>query len=125
MASHSHGKNLFSLKTKTKKRQVKELRGVGSNHSSVELGRHRPEPACGKGSVLEGKRPPEGTCKPQEELVFSCFPHVLGNFSEEIERLEVFVYHIGVMYLFELWFSLDICPVVGLLDHMVIQFLVF
>ena len=25
------------------------------------------------------------------------------------------------MCLFELWFSLDICPVVGLLDHMVIQ----
>uniref|UniRef100_A0A8C6BY77 Uncharacterized protein n=1 Tax=Monodon monoceros TaxID=40151 RepID=A0A8C6BY77_MONMO len=29
------------------------------------------------------------------------------------------------MCLFELWFSLGICPVVGLLDHMVILFLVF
>ena len=29
------------------------------------------------------------------------------------------------MYHFELWFSLSICPVVGLLDHMVVLFLVF
>ena len=29
------------------------------------------------------------------------------------------------MCLFEIWFSLGICPVVGLLDHMVILFLVF
>ena len=29
------------------------------------------------------------------------------------------------MCLFELWFSLGICPVVGLLGHMVILFLVF
>ena len=29
------------------------------------------------------------------------------------------------MYLFELWFSLDICPGVGLLDHMVALFLGF
>ena len=29
------------------------------------------------------------------------------------------------MYLFELEFCLDICPGVGLLDHMVILFLVF
>ena len=29
------------------------------------------------------------------------------------------------MPLFELWFSLGICPVVGLLDHMVILLLVF
>ena len=29
------------------------------------------------------------------------------------------------MYLLELWFSLDICPGVGLLDHMVALFLVF
>ena len=28
------------------------------------------------------------------------------------------------MYPFELWFSPNICPGVGLLDHMVIQFLV-
>ena len=28
------------------------------------------------------------------------------------------------MYLFELWFSPDICPGVGLLDHMVALFLV-
>ena len=32
---------------------------------------------------------------------------------------------LGCMYLFELWFSLDICPGVGLLDHMVVLFLVF
>ena len=31
----------------------------------------------------------------------------------------------GSMYLFELWFSLDTCPVVGLLDHMVVLFLGF
>ena len=29
------------------------------------------------------------------------------------------------MHLFKLWFSLDICPGVGLLDHMVALFLVF
>ena len=29
------------------------------------------------------------------------------------------------MYLFELWFSPDMCPGVGLLDHMVALFLVF
>ena len=32
---------------------------------------------------------------------------------------------LGCMCLFELWFSLGICPVVGLLGHMVILFLVF
>ena len=31
----------------------------------------------------------------------------------------------GCMYLYKLWFSLDICPGVGLLDHMVALFLVF
>ena len=29
------------------------------------------------------------------------------------------------MYLFELWFSPDICPGMGLLDHIVVLFLVF
>jgi len=29
------------------------------------------------------------------------------------------------MYLSELWFSLDVCPGVGLLDHMVVLLLVF
>ena len=33
--------------------------------------------------------------------------------------------NIGVHVLFELWFSLGICPVVGLLGHMVVLFLVF
>ena len=33
--------------------------------------------------------------------------------------------NIGCMCLFEFWFSLGICPVVGLLGHMVILFLVF
>ena len=32
---------------------------------------------------------------------------------------------LGCMYLFEVWFSPDICPVVGLLDHLVVLFLVF
>ena len=32
--------------------------------------------------------------------------------------------NIGVNDLFELWFSPDICPGVGLLDHMVVIFLV-
>ena len=32
---------------------------------------------------------------------------------------------LGCMYLFKLWFSLDRCPKVGLLDHMVVIFLVF
>ena len=32
---------------------------------------------------------------------------------------------LGYMHPFELWFSLDICPGVGLLDHMVALFLVF
>ena len=31
----------------------------------------------------------------------------------------------GCMYLLELWFSLDVCPGVGLLSHMVVLFLVF
>ena len=30
----------------------------------------------------------------------------------------------GCMYFFELWFSLDICPAVGLLGHMVVSVLV-
>ena len=29
------------------------------------------------------------------------------------------------MYLFGLWFSLDICPGIGMLDHTVVLFLVF
>ena len=33
--------------------------------------------------------------------------------------------NIGVMCLFALWFSLGICPVVVLLGHMVVLFLVF
>ena len=32
---------------------------------------------------------------------------------------------LGYVYLFELWLSLDICPGVGLQDHMVVLFLVF
>ena len=32
--------------------------------------------------------------------------------------------NIGYMCVFELWFSLGICPVVGLLGHMVVLFLV-
>ena len=32
---------------------------------------------------------------------------------------------LGYMYLFELWFSQDVCPVVGLLGHMIILFLAF
>ena len=32
---------------------------------------------------------------------------------------------LGCMCLFELWFSLGICPVVGLLDCMVVLFLIF
>ena len=32
---------------------------------------------------------------------------------------------LGYMYLLELWFSQGICPVVGMLCHMVILFLVF
>ena len=37
----------------------------------------------------------------------------------------VLLWTLGCMYLFELWFSLDICPWVGLLDHIVTLFLVF
>ena len=33
--------------------------------------------------------------------------------------------NIGVHVLFESWFSLDKCPGVGLLDHMVVLYLVF
>ena len=33
--------------------------------------------------------------------------------------------NIGVHVYFELWFSLDICPGVGLLDHMIALFLAF
>ena len=33
--------------------------------------------------------------------------------------------NMGCMCLFELWFSLGICPVVGFLDNMAILFLVF
>ena len=35
------------------------------------------------------------------------------------------VRNIGVMHLFELWFSQGICPGVGLLGHMIVPFLVF
>ena len=31
----------------------------------------------------------------------------------------------GVMYIFELWLSLGICPGAGLLSHMVVLFLAF
>ena len=46
-----------------------------------------------------------------------CF-HVLSIVSSS-------AVNIGCMCLFELWFSPDICPGVGLLDHMVILYLVF
>ena len=29
------------------------------------------------------------------------------------------------MYLFKVWFSLDICPGMGLLDHMIVIYLIF
>ena len=32
---------------------------------------------------------------------------------------------LGYMHLFQLWFSQGICPVVGLLGHMIVLFLVF
>ena len=35
------------------------------------------------------------------------------------------VMNIWYMCLFELWFSQDICPIVGLLGHMVVFFLIF
>ena len=35
------------------------------------------------------------------------------------------VLNIGVYVTFKLWFSLDICPGVGLLDHMAALFLLF
>ena len=33
--------------------------------------------------------------------------------------------NIGVHLSFKLWFSLDVCPGVGLMDHMVALFLIF
>ena len=37
----------------------------------------------------------------------------------------VLLYMLGCMYLFKLWFSLNTCPGVGLLDHMLVLFLAF
>ena len=39
--------------------------------------------------------------------------------------IAVLQWTLGCVWVFELWFSLGICPVVGLLGHMVILFLVF
>ena len=39
--------------------------------------------------------------------------------------VNVLLWTLGCLYLFELWFSLDICPGVGLLDHVVFLYLVF
>ena len=44
--------------------------------------------------------------------------HVLAIVKSAIRTLEQ-------MYIFELWFSLGMCPLVGLLGHMIVLFLVF
>ena len=48
----------------------------------------------------------------------------LGGFHD-LAIVDSAAMNTGCMCLFELWFSLGICPVVGMLDHMVILFLVF
>ena len=48
--------------------------------------------------------------------LLGCF-HVLA--------IVVFQWTLKWVYLFELWFSLDICPGVGSMDHMVVVYLVF
>ena len=49
-----------------------------------------------------------------------CF-HVLAV----VNSASVNMVGVGGMYLFELWFSLEICPGVRLLDHMATLYLVF
>ena len=62
----------------------------------MELVRHRPAPASVKGSVLESKWPQHGTCQPQERASSQWLHTISGNFTEEIERLEMSVCHTGV-----------------------------
>ena len=64
--------------------------------------------------------------------LFTYIPHLLFPLSMNTYVASmswllkiVLQWTLGCMYLFELWFSPDICPGVGLLDHMVVLFLVF
>ena len=49
--------------------------------------------------------------------------HVLATVNSAATR--VLVLQLEYMRLFQLWFSQGICLVVGLLDHMIVLFLVF
>ena len=49
--------------------------------------------------------------------------HVLATVNSAAVRVHVL--QLGYMCLFQLWFSQGICPVVGLLDHTIVLFLVF
>ena len=91
----------------------------------MELVRHRPAPASVEGSVLESKWPQHGTCQPQERASSQWLHTISGNFTEEIERLEMSVCHTGVHIPFRTCVSPNICPGVGFQGHMVALFLVF
>ena len=69
------------------------------------------------------------TAPPGKYLYYIFFNHSSFNghlgFFPVLAIVKSAAMNIGGMYLFELEFCLDICPGVGLLDHMVIRFLVF
>ena len=70
-----------------------------------------------------------------ESYSIVCMYHIFFIHSSVVERLGCFhvlvivnsaaMNILGRRHLFELWFSPGICPGVGLLDHMVVLFLVF
>ena len=72
-----------------------------------------------------GKTWKQPKCPPTDEWIKNMWHIYTMEYYSTIKRNEIELFVVRWMCLFELWFSLGMCPVVRLLDHMVVLFLVF